>query len=189
MTKPRTSSFLSVLIFSLGLVICGGTAAAEQLPPSVIAVVDLVKVMEEAKVTKGLRERIDKTRKKWLDHFDKKRSSLRKKQEEIREKREILGEEAYSEEVRQWEETAAAENKELKTKQEEIEAVISEAAGEVDKALAGILLTLARANGANLVLDKNSVVTSEPNLEITDQVMKELDKTLPTIDIKLPEPE
>ena len=166
-----------------------GAAAAEQLPPTTVATVNLSKIMQEAKVTAQLRAKIDRSRKKWGTHFDEKRATFQKQREEIKEKREIMGEEAYASEVEKWEKLAAAENGKLRAKQDEIEKIISEAADKVDRALADIVLRVARDHGANLVLDKSYVVTSQPKLEITDKVMEELDKALPKIEISLPEPE
>lgn len=195
MTKLKTLYFLSALAFStvaatVAATVAGTVAvAAEPLPPSTVATVNLSQIMQDAKATSQLRGKIDKSRKKWVGHFDKRRTWFQKQQEEIREKREVMGEEAYNREVEKWERRAADENKKLREKQTEIEGIVAAAAEKVDKVLAAVVLKVARDHGANLVLDKSYIITAEPKLEITEMVMKELDKTLPEIDINLPEPE
>jgi outer membrane protein len=73
----------------------------------------------------------------------------------------------------------------LQKRQGEIQAGFTKAAQQLERALEPILQQVMRERGANMVLDRQSVIIAASDIDITPIVVQRLDKALPKIKVEL----
>jgi len=78
----------------------------------------------------------------------------------------------------------AAINADAQKRQTQLQAALAAANGQLSKAMESIIPAIVKQHGANLVLDAAVLPQANPDLDITGEVIKQLDATMPTV--KLP---
>ena len=76
-------------------------------------------------------------------------------------------------------------NADAQKKQDQLQAALAAANGELSKAVTEIIPGIVKSHGANIVLDASVLPKADPNLDITGEVIKQLDQKLTTV--KLPQ--
>ena len=189
MTKPNLLYFLSALIFSLILAsdALAGNGGQGRRHLS-IGVADVGGVMERAKVSKSVRDQISDARQKWQTHYDELRTTLREEATTIEKNRDVLGEDKYLSEVKKWDEKLEEANRDFRSQQEQLEQLVRTKADEIDQVLGKVVAKIARQKEIDLVLNSSLVLTSQPRMNITEEILKEFDKTLSEVKLNLPTP-
>jgi Skp family chaperone for outer membrane proteins len=93
--------------------------------------------------------------------------------------------EAFETERKKFEEDVTSAQSTFEDKQREIQAAIARAEEEITKATTPILAELMRQKGATLLLEKAFVLINVNEFDITAEVVKKLDVTLPKIKLEL----
>ncbi len=143
-----------------------------------VAIIDIDKISKEAKVVKYIAKEISNKRDIYQKEISSKEKKLEDERKKIEAKKNILSEEAlenqqkkFIEEVKDLKEFAAKRDKTLKD-------AYSEAINKVNEKVGEIVSEIAKKQNLALVLPSSQVVYSTDNLEITDEVIKELDKKM-----------
>lgn len=159
------------------------TASSNSSSDLKIAVIDLKKI-EEAKAIKSINEQVNKKREGYKKEATNKEKELKKKYGELESNKRKLSKEAFEEE----ENRLAKEVESFQRKSYEdtlkIEKASSEAIAQVRKTLEDIVQSRAKKEQYSLVLFKMNLIYSADSLDITDNILAELDKTLPKVDVK-----
>lgn len=155
--------------------------ADAQNAPIKIAIIDIEAIRLHAAVVKDIRSQIVKYRKVYQAMIQKEEEELRNANQELARKRAILSPEAFSEERRKWEQRLADVQRMVQTRKQDLDKAQGEAMSKVEGVLNGIVLELAEEKGLNLILGKNQTVLAAKSLHITKEVLKRLDKKLPSL--------
>lgn len=176
--------FQMVLLTGLWLAALIAPAAAQDGSTVSIVVIDTQQIYREATSVKGLQEHINKQRTDYQDEIRKKEEALRGAGQELERQRALLAAESYAAKRRELEEQVAALQREVQLRKRGLEKLFAEGMNRVRNALVEISQEIAKAREADLVIEKSAIVLVKPDLEITQEVLAGLNKTLPTIDIK-----
>ncbi len=162
-------------------------AAGGKVPPAVIAVIDIQRIMRDASAHKGARQQLEQFRNSFQAEMAKEDEKLRAEDQELVRQRSILTPEV-------WDQRRQA----FQTKVIEVQRRVQERSQAVDKSMAGvreqiaqqvvkILEELGGERGFNMVLDRSQMhVIIGDNIDLTVEVLKRLDQRLPSVKVNLP---
>jgi outer membrane protein len=157
----------------------------EKLPPAVAAVIDYQRVLREAKSAKSISDQLEARRKQYQDQIGKEEQKLSDADKELAKQRGVLSAEALNAKREDLQKRAAELQKLVNDKRRQLGTVSSAALNEVRNAMLQVVGDLSGEHGFNLVLPSNTVLMFAPKIDMTDEVIKRLDETLPAV--KLPD--
>lgn len=184
---------LTVPLMVLFAVTAMGLAGAMTSAPVVaqevklpIAVVDVQGVMRASKAAKVIQQKIDTRRDAYQEEVTSEERRLRKEEQELAQQRAILSPEAYQQRVRDFQAQVAEVQRGVQARKRSLDEAFAKAMGEVRRVLVSTVAEIAEGKGIKVVLFKSQIVIAEKSLDISEQVLTQLDKYLPSVDVALP---
>lgn len=171
--KTFSLLLISVLFFAKTL------SASENL-----AVIDIEKISSDAKVMKYIAKKINSQREKYQKEISSKEKTLEKEKKKIEAKKNILSDEAlqkqqkkFIEKVKDLKEFAGKRDKTLKT-------AYSESIKKVNEKVGEIVSEVAKEKQLTIVFPASKVVFSLESVDITQEVIKRLDKKMSRVSVR-----
>ncbi len=159
---------------------------AQQAPPAVIVVVDFNRVTNESAVGRDVSAQMETNRidleARALDLNDQ----LNREQEELNRQRSVIAPEAFEERVRAFTQKQQVARQEIQEKTQQRQVALQQAQLEIQRVLRPIVKDVMEKHGATLVLDKNIVQHHIAGLDVTTEVVEQLDANLPSFKVTLP---
>lgn len=150
-----------------------------------IAVVDVEKVLNEAKAAIALNKTRADEREKFLSKLSKQESSLREEGKALFAKRKDLSEEEFLKEQKAYESKLLEMRKKTQKQKRAFEEASNKALDELKDHLAEAVQQLAQEKGYGLVISNRDVITGEKSLDITNETIKALNDKKITIPFKV----
>ncbi len=151
-----------------------------------IAVLDLSSIRRNATVVKSVLEQLNTYRTEFRTRIQKEDAALKTANQELAKQRTLLAPEAFSEERRKFEQNVLAFQKLVQTSKQALDQVNANAMLEVDKALNQVIKKIAEQKNLNLVLRSEHTILRSHSLDITPDVLKELNVILPNLQVQKP---
>ncbi len=164
----------------------GAGAAAQTLPPSVVAVVDTQLLLRESSAGKDVIDQIKKIRSGYQAEITRKQEALREDEKELLRQRTILAPKALAEKGREFQDKVKDLRRYVAGAEQAVTQAQVTALDEIDRTIVTILNDLSAEYGFNLVLDASQTRMFFKNLTLTQQVLELLDQRLPAVAVKLP---
>ncbi len=161
-------------------------AAAEPLPPAVVAVVDYQRVLREAKAARSIRNQLEARRARYQREIRELERRLVERERELARQKGLLSPEAFAEKRRAFEEEAARVQRLVQRRRRELDRASAEAFAVVRDTIVQVVSEMADEKGFNLVLPSTAVLLFAPQLDLTEEVLAAVDRRLP--DVTVPEP-
>ncbi len=162
-------------------------AAAEELPPAVIAVLDFKSILAKSTAARGARQQIEAYREAYQAEIAKEEEALRREEQELGRQRAILAPEAFAEKRRAFERKVTDAQRRVQDRSRQLERTRVEIRNEIGRAVTKIVAGLVGERKFNIVLDREQVLLAADKLDITGDVLRELDRQLPEIKVPLPD--
>jgi outer membrane protein len=156
-------------------------AGAQQLPPTVAAVIDYQRILRDAAAARSIREQIEDRRKAYQEEISKEEQRLHEADKEFAKQRSLLTPEALAEKRRAFEEDLAEVQQLVQERRRELDRVSAVALNEVKDALIEIVTGMAEERGFNLVLPSSEVLFFARRIDLTEEVLAKLDTMLPKV--------
>ena len=163
------------------------SAKASDYPNTSIAVLDLNRVLLDAKAAKDAAEDIDKIARNIENELASSDESMIKEQNKLIEAQSIMSPEAFESKRKEYEEKVQNYNIERQNKLISIEKLVESSRNEILDKLKPILEKMSEAKGITVILEKGTVLLNAETMDITDEVIKTLNKELPKIEVSLEE--
>lgn len=163
-----------------------GPVAAEKLEPSVIAIVDMQRVLKESIAAQEMRQRVESHREAFQANINRLDESLRAEEQELKRQQAIIAPEAFSKKRREFEDKIADVQRSVQQRIRELDVVLAQATREIERALAPILVALSEERGFDIVMASNQFIFATKSSDITDEVLTRLNEQLPTVSVTLP---
>jgi outer membrane protein len=179
----RLRTGLATLVAVATLSCMPGQPSAQQLPTTVAAVIDYQQILRDARAARSIREQIEVRRKAYQDEISAEEERLREAEQELAKQRSLLAPEAFAEKRREFEKEVAAVQRLVQERRRELDRISAAALNEVKQALIEIVTALAEKRGFNLVLPSSQVLFFARKIDLTEEVMVELDAKLPRVDV------
>src|SRR5690606_8112155 len=184
------SLFLAGLLWIVSGAYLFPAMAADGKPPEGgfrFAVVDLQKILREASATKTIRPQIENLKQKYQDQFESYEKDLRAANQDLQRQRTIITPEAYSERLKTFKEQVTKRQREVQSVQRMLDKAGSDALGTVHQKFREITVEIARERAIELIVPRSGVLYVDPKYDISDEVLKRLNKQLPSVKVVLPD--
>mgnify|MGYP000386163362 CR=1 FL=1 len=146
-----------------------------------VVYIDMNKILNESKVGIFVEKELTKLHETKLDGFKKTEENLKKKEIDLISKRNIMAREEFDKKVKLLNEDAQKYQDERRKWFDEITVKRNKARAEVLKSLDPILTEYFEQNKISLMLYKRNIAIGNSELDITDTIIDELNKKLPSI--------
>ncbi len=160
---------------------------ADDYPITSIAVLDLNKVLIEAKAAKKAAEDIDEITKKIENDLKISDEELIKEQNKLIEAQTIMAPEAFEAKRNEYEEKVQNYSITRQNKLISVDRLIENSRNTILDNLKPILENISEKRGITVLLEKSTVLLNAETMDITDEVIKALNKELPKIEVSLEE--
>jgi Skp family chaperone for outer membrane proteins len=170
-------------IIAMALVI--GSLSLQAKAAEDILLVNQQSVIEQSKAGKFLLKQNEDLQKDLIDRLEVFRKEIEEKDKKIEDDKTLLSPEVYQERKIALQEEANAKQQELQARGQEIQQAVQKASATIQSVMKPILEGLVDEKGAKILLDRQVVITGDPKLDISAEVVKKLNKRLLAEDLKL----
>lgn len=143
-----------------------------------IVVLDAQKIINDSNAAKGAVSKIEKARNDSQSKIDKMETDITKKREDLEKKRSVLSDEKFIAEESKLKADLRTYRAQVQNMQEQLNNQVMAYRREIIDVMRKEVEDMAEANGYSMVLERNQVMFSTPSLDITDEVMKRVNKRL-----------
>ncbi len=150
-----------------------------------IAIVDVEKILAEAKAAKSLQKQIQAKKESFQKEFSGKEAELKKTETALMEEREKLSAEEFGKKRKAYEEQIIEARKLFQKRRTSLEEGLNAAMSELRKNIAQATTDVAGEKNYDIVLTRDSVLIADKALDITADVLKKLDAKLSDIQLKV----
>lgn len=176
-----TNSFMRIFVLALAMVAFMAPQAKAETP---IGVIDLAKIIETSVAGKDLQVKF-KTRKeavqKEANAFE---SDLKSKEQTLIKDSKSMDQKAFMDKKTSFEKDLKKKKEDIINKNVALEKSKNEALKTIQGKVAQICANIAEEKKIQVILDRSAVVIAQQSLDVTADVIKKLDETLKTVDLK-----
>lgn len=187
MSEGTRGPVAPVLAFLLALVAAlawpAADARAQQLPTTVAAVIDYQRILREATAARSIRDQIEERRKVYQDEISLEERRLQEADQAFARQRSLLTPEALAEKRREFENEVVDVQRLVQERRRELDRASALALNEVKKELIEIVTGIAEQRGFNLVLPSSEVLFFARQIDLTEEVLAQLDARLPQVQV------
>jgi len=175
-----------VLLLLTAPVVAQGSAP---LPTPVIAIIDVDKIQAESLAAKAVRIQADKYRQEFQQAGQAEEAALRAQQQAIEQQRKnnALSPDALAEKARAFDASVADYQRKVMARRQGFEKSYNTAMGKVQQAMIDATGKAAQAHGANVILPRGQVVLFDDKMNLTKEIIAQMDKDLPAVDFPAPQ--
>tara|TARA_B100001123_G_scaffold345225_2_gene392558 strand:+ start:155 stop:709 length:555 start_codon:yes stop_codon:yes gene_type:complete len=177
---------LKWIITSFCLAIVCVVAQAEPLPPAVIAIIDYRALELESDAALDVIRQVNSYRDKYQAEIVEHEDALRSEAQELERQQTILAPEVFKEKRLSFEQRTQTFQQEVMERNRRFDRALGNARNEILRTVLVIVTKIAEDRKFNIVLDNSQALFVATALDITAQVMEELNEKLPTVAVKLP---
>ena len=150
---------------------------------SLIVFLDMDKIMLQSKAGKSITVELEKLHKNNITTFKQKEEELKNKETLIVSQKNVLSNEEFEKKINSLREEA----NEYRIKRRDLINSLTEkrveAQNKLIKTLNPILADYSKKNSISMIIQKKNIIIGKSELEITDDILEILDKSLKTIDL------
>ena len=161
------------------VLICTNTFAEQK-----VVILDLKYVLNNSKAGKGAQDFLKKSFEDSAKKFTKMEQELKKEENDLLEKKNILSKEEYSKKTDALRKKVIDYQSTRRASLDKIAAQRAESRSTLLKKISPILDSYMKENNVSLVFDKKELLGGRPELDITEVIIKKLDKELPSLNLK-----
>lgn len=158
---------------------------ADQYPNTSIGIIDINKVLTESKAAIDATKQIEEIQKQSEEESKKEDELIIKEREKLIEQQSVMAPEAFEIKVADFEKKVQSYQIERQEKLRKLDQVVQSARAKILEEVKPILNDYAEELGITVILEKNAVILSAEDMDMTDQVIKLLNKNLPKIKVAL----
>lgn len=160
-------------------------ALSQPLPPAVVAVIDYQRVLNEADAAHSIRDQIEARRQRYQDQIAKEERRLHDADRELEGQRSLLQPDAFAQKRQAFEKDVAAVQRMVQDRRRELDEMSAEAFAVIRNNIIEIVGQLAEDREFNVVLPSSGVLLFAPQIDLTEDVLGQLNENLP--DVRVPE--
>lgn len=158
--------------------------AAKAATPAVILIVNTEQVFAQAKVGVSVREQLQDLAKKLQAEDKKGQDAIEAEAKKLTEQRSLLKPEDLQKKYEALQKKEADHQRKMRQKGQELQLGANKARSEIEAAIRPIFAEIMKKNNATILLDQSVVLAGGVDLDVTAEVLKELDAKLTTISVK-----
>ena len=161
--------------------------SASEYPNTSLAVIDINKILNESKAAINANEQIEKISNNIQEGLSNNEKSLLDEQQKLIEAQSIMAPEAFEEKRKEYEKNVQSYQVESQNTLVKLDNMIAVVRTNILDEVKPILEEISEEKGITIVLEKGTVILNAENMDITEIVLKKLDKSLPKIKVEFDE--
>jgi Skp family chaperone for outer membrane proteins len=164
-------------------------AAAYELPPAgtAIVVADVVTILRDAQAVQGIRTQIERQRNTYQAELQKQENELRNADQELAKQRALLSPEAFAQKRRELEKRVSDAQQSVQDRRRNLDTGFNTAMQKVNDAMIQVIGEIVSEKNYQIVMTKTQVVIVQTALDITPEVLRRLNRKLPTVAVSIPQ--
>jgi outer membrane protein len=162
-------------------------ATAQDAQATVIAVADVQRLLRESLAGASLEEQLGGLRATLADGVAEREQALRQEEQELQEQMSILTPEVFAEKRRAFEEEVVAFQRQVRERQRSLDEVYGEGLNQIRAVIIEILQQMVEERGYDLILPQAQILVGSRELDITEDVLTELNNRIPSVNISVEE--
>lgn len=181
--------------FVLCLALCGFLARpavaeskAESTPVSSIAIIDVQRILQESLSAKSVQKQLEAQRAKFQAEISIQETKLHEADQKLKDERMKLSPDALTVREQQLRQQFAEVERDVQAKRHALDNAFTASMGTVRTGLLDIVQDIAKKRKISLVMLKQQALWYEPTLDITGEVLTQLNKKLPQVPVKVQYP-
>ena len=193
MNKPRLAwhRALGIAVLSLTLFSATDTFAQAAKPaatqaaqtPLPIAVLWMQRVMRDSAAGKSAAQQVGELHEKYQAEIVKGQEKLRAEQDDLARQQAVLSPDAFEAKKRAYQRDASDLQQLLQDRNDELDLINKKVTNQIESALLSILKQYMPERGISILVDRQSTISYDPAIDVTNEVLQRLDKALPTIKV------
>ncbi len=189
MTK---TSFMRTSVAALTMLVISGIGATAAIAQSAqtakILVVEIAEITRSSLAGKDLTQQIETQSAELQAERDRLQQEVRSQEQELIRQQQILAADAFEERRRSMGQRFAAAQSDYEDKVRRFQIGARKAERELQSALTPIYQELLNKYGANLILERSTLVMTGSGLDVTREVVERLDQSVSNIKLDIPAP-
>lgn len=177
-----------VLIVLLAFALTGPSDAAQgqSLPAAKVAVVDYQRVLKESDAGKGIHRQIEGYRKTLQARIKQEEDKLRSAEDDLKRQRTVLKADEFERRRREFEEQVIALQRRAQDWMRALEQTYQESMNRLHDPLLPLVQEITHQRGYNIVVDNSKILVVAKGRDLTDEVIAQLNKKVPKIQVPKP---
>lgn len=175
----KTAMTFVIAALLLALVPAGVSLAAEVK----LGVVDMSKLMESTEAAKGIFNELEGKRKEFQTQIAQEEESLRTAEKEIVKKKDTLSKIEFDAKRKEFEDKVAEAQKMVQERKKTLDQGYISSVQSLKLEAAKIVADIAREKGLSAVLTQDAVILAEPEMDITQQVIAQMNAKVKKIPV------
>ena len=173
-------NFLLILLISFST-----NLFADQYPNTSIGIIDINKVLTESKAAIDATKQIEKIQKESEEESKNEDEQIIKEREKLIDQQSVMAPEAFEVKVADFEKKVQSYQIARQEKLRKLDQMVQVARAKILEEVKPIINDYAKELGITVILEKNAVILSADDMDMTKQVIKILNKNLPKIKVEL----
>ena len=182
----RSAILLGIAAAVLSIGASSFATAQDRLPS--IGIVDVQKILRDSQASRSLRPQIEKLRQNYQTSVRKRETELRKASQELQRQRAILSSQAFAKRRNDYEEMARKAQVDFQQRKRRIDNAYGAAMRVIQKSMVVAAAKIAEERNFDIVLPKSLVLLADQKLDITGEVLRRIDKSLPSVKLETAKP-
>ena len=179
---------IAVLVLC-GVMGAGRVCAADTIAPTVIAIVDVQRILQESKAAKSVQRQIETHRSKFQAEISGEEKELRTAEQKLTSMREAGPSAAFAEQEQKLRQRFMSVERHVQARRKALDQAYTEAMSTVRSNIIEIVEKVSRERGVNLAIVKQQVIWNDKAIDITGEVLTRLNQKVPEIQVVVqPEP-
>ncbi len=148
------------------------------------AVVDVDQILENSDAIKGIKKAISKISSNIQSELSEKEIKLKKTEEDLIKQRGVIDEALFKKRIAEFNKNVSEVQQEMQKKKAALERANANAISEVHRNTIAIIAELSQKYYFNIVLPKSQALYVREDLDITEEVVEELNKKLKQVEVE-----
>lgn len=148
-----------------------------------IGVVDVQKILQTTAAGKNIHDQLESKRKAYQKEISAKETSLRKLEKSILDEKANLSEDEFNEKRKEFEQEVLKTQKVVQNNKRSLEAGFTNGLAKLRDEVRTSIEVIAKERNFDMVISQENVIIAQPSMDITDAVIKALDKRVSKVDI------
>lgn len=175
----KFAHFLKVIVVFALLVGVSGHAKAQVN----IAVVDVDEILIKSSAAKSVKQEVDTKRKGFIKDVKKEEDALRSAQKSIEEKHADMTQDELKRTIQDFDKKRLEAKKTIDNKKAKLEQSYTAAMNTLTKVIYEVCQEIANERQIDLVITRQNIIVGNSALDITDDVLKRMNKKLPNLSL------
>jgi len=150
---------------------------------SLIVFLDMDKIMLQSKAGKSIAIQLEKLHKNNIDTFKKKEEKLKNKESSIVSQKNVLSNEEFEKKINSLREEASEYRIKRRDSIDSLTKKRVDAQNKLINVINPILADYSKKNSISMIIQKKNIIIGKSELEITDDILEILNKSLKIIDL------